>query len=158
MGFFQKLSDIIANVTSKLSCVFLAIAACTLLVQVILRFVFNSGIMFADELAKYSTIWAVMLISNVLIKDNALITVDFFDHLWPESFIKWRNTAYQIIVLVLLFFLVKEGWEQAIKANNHRLASINISWFYPYLAIPVGAFLMMYQYIFGMVKMWKRSN
>lgn len=158
MKYLKKLSDYIAKGSKFLSCIFIIIMAIALMAQVVLRFVFNSGLNFAAELSKYSAIWAVMLVANVLIKEEGLITVDLLDHLWPKKFVKWRDSFYEFLILILLFFLVKEGWEQAAGAMNHRLASINIAWFYPYLAIPVGALLMLYQYIFKILTMWKRSH
>lgn len=158
MRMLKNLSDLIANISLKLSCVFILLMTVIIVVQVVLRYVFNSGITFADEFAKYSTIWSVMLAGNVLIKEDSLIKVDFLDHLWPKTFIKVRDTVYQILICVLLVFLVKEGWQQAVAGLNTRLTSMDIAWFWPYLAIPVGALLMLYQCFFILARVFAKEN
>jgi len=152
MKVLEWISDIIAKVTLKLACFFLLLMSLTILVQVILRYVFNSGITSADEIAKYSIIWGVCLAGNLLIKEDALIKVDFLDQYWPEVFIKYRDKVYQIFIIVLLVFLLKEGWIQAIDGFRTRLTSLDLPWFYPYLAVPVGALLMLYQSVFLLIK------
>ena len=148
MRFMDYLSDWLAKITLRLGCVFIFLMTLVLIVQVILRYVFNSGIASADEIAKYSIIWAVCLTGNVLIKEDALIKVDFLDHLWPAKFIKVRDTFYQILIILLLFFLVTEGWKQAVEGLNSKITSMDIAWFYPYLAVPVGAVLMLFQSVY----------
>ncbi len=156
MRILEYISDLISQITLKLSCLFIFIMTLILIIQVILRYVFNSGITSADEIAKYSIIWAVCLAGNVLIKEDILIKVDFLDHFWPEAFIKWRDKFYQVIIIILLGFLLKEGWLQAVEGWHSKLTSLNLPWFFPYLAIPVGALLMLYQSVFVLIKSFKQ--
>lgn len=88
MRFLGRLSDGISKVSEGIACLLIFLTCTLLLLQVLLRFVFNTGISWGEEFARYSVIWAVMLIANVLIKDDELITVDFFDNLWPKEIIK----------------------------------------------------------------------
>ncbi len=155
MRFLEYFSELIAKVTLKLSCFFIFTMTLILIVQVILRYVFNSGITSADEIAKYSIIWAVCLAGNILIKEDILIKVDFLDNYWPAGFIKWRDKVYQVVIIVLLAFLLKEGWGQAVEGLNSRLTSLDLPWFYPYLAVPAGALLMLYQSVFLLIKSFR---
>ncbi len=157
MRLLRYLSDVIAFVSLRVSCLFMVIMTMIIILEVILRYVFNSGISSSDEIAKYSTIWSVMLTGNVLIKEDSLIKVDFLDHLWPAKFIKWRDIFYQFIIIILLFFLMKEGWDQAIEGLNAKITSIDLAWFYPYLAIPIGALLMLYQSIYNVIKLFGKD-
>jgi len=156
MRILEYISDAIAKITIKLSCLFILMMTLILIVQVILRYLFNSGIPSADEIAKYSIIWGVCLAGNVLIKEDILIKVDFLDHYWPAAFVKWRDKVYQVVIIVLLVFLLKEGWLQAVEGWHTKLTSINLPWFFPYLAIPVGALLMLYQSVFLLIKAVKK--
>lgn len=155
MRVLEYISDLIARMTLKLSCFFIFLMTVILIIQVILRYVFNYGIASADEIAKYAIIWAVCLAGNILIKEDILIKVDFLDHFWPKSFIKWRDKVYQVIIIILLGFLLKEGWLQAVEGWHTKLTSINLPWFFPYLAVPVGALLMLYQSFFVFIKSFR---
>jgi TRAP-type transport system small permease protein len=148
MQVLESLSDWISWISIKLGCVFLLIMSASLFLQVVLRYCFNSGLTASDEIARYSVIWAVCLAGNVLIKEGSLIKVDFLDHLWAPRFIKIRDATYQVLIVVLLVVLVIEGWKLAVEGLNSRITSMNLQWFYPYLAVPVGALLMLFQVIY----------
>lgn len=148
MQFLRKLSDEIYRISENIACLLIFLTSTLLLTQVIMRFFFSKGISWSEEFARYSVIWAVMLIANALIKDDELITVDFFDNLWPKGLLKWRDSIYQVVFFMLLIVLMREGWLQALEGRKTTLVSMNIKWFYPYLAIPIGSALMLYQYLF----------
>jgi len=152
MQIMERISELMAKISLRLACVFMLLMTLVLICQVVLRYVFNSGITSADEIAKYSIIWAVCLSGNVLIREGLLIKVDFLDNYWPKVFIRWRDKFYQIFIIVLLLLLLKEGWLQAVSGLNLRLTSLDLPWFYPYLAVPVGALLMLYQSIYLLFK------
>lgn len=147
----SKLSKFVAKMTSRIASILLAFVAIILFGQVVLRYVFNAALPWPEEASRYLMIWAVMLISNVLIKEQELITVDFFDKLWPTKVVLYRDIAYRLLLLVLLVVLFKEGLIQAIVEKRQTTTALNISWFWPYLAIPVGTGLMLFQMIFLML-------
>lgn len=148
MRILTKISDYIALVSKLLSALFIGILSVVLVVQVILRTFFSSGLSWSVEFSAFAIIWAVMLIANVLIKDNELISVDFLDHLFSENFKKMRNVIYQIVFVFLLIVMTYYGWLQSFENANKITTALGISWFYPYFAIPVGSFLMLYQYLY----------
>jgi TRAP-type C4-dicarboxylate transport system permease small subunit len=142
-----KLAEFMARLAEAASVVCLAFVMLTIVLQVILRFFFKSNLPWVEEVSRYLMIWIVMIISSVLVKEDKLIKVDFFDSLWPENFVKYRDLIYQVLLLVLFVVLLKEGWSQAIYGLRGKITSMNISWFWPYLAIPFGMALILLQFI-----------
>ncbi len=142
-----KISDFLAKAAEVLSAVSMAFVMTVIVVQVILRFFFKSNLPWAEEVARYLMIWVVMIISSVLVKEDGLIKVDFFDNLWPEKFLKYREMLYQVLLLALFILLLKEGWNQAVYGLGGTISSLNISWFWPYLAIPAGMALILIQFV-----------
>jgi TRAP-type C4-dicarboxylate transport system permease small subunit len=55
---------------------------------------------------------------------------------------------YRLLLLVLLIVLFKEGLSQAVAGARNRTTALEISWFWPYLSVPVGSGLMLVQMIF----------
>ena len=125
------ISDFLARAAEVFSAASLALVMLVILIQVMLRFFFKSNLPWAEEVARYLMIWVVMIISSVLVKEDGLIKVDFFDTLWPKSFLKYREIVYQILLLVLFVLLLKEGWSQAMYGLGGTISSLNISWFRP---------------------------
>lgn len=148
MRSLTKISDYISLVSKFLAGLLICVLTTVLVVQVILRTFFSSGLSWSVEFSTFAIIWAVMLIANVLIKDNELITVDFFDHLFSDNFKRIRNIIYQFVFIFLMLVMCYFGWLQAIDSIDKTTTALGISWFYPYLAIPVGALLMLLQYLF----------
>ncbi|WP_408006918.1 TRAP transporter small permease [Pseudalkalibacillus sp. A8] len=151
MNILTIISNTISWISKILASIFIAALTIVLVVQVILRTFFDSGLAWSIEFSTFSVIWAVMIIANVLIKENEMINVDFFDHLLSENFKKIRNVVYQFVFILLLLVMTYYGWIQAIESANKTTPTLGISWFYAYLSIPLGTTLMLYQYLYKIV-------
>lgn len=148
MQVLAKISDVLAKISDIISAAMTFTVAMVILAQVTARYVFNAGFSWGDAFARYVIIWMVMLTAGTLVKEDGLITVDFFDSMWPESMKKVREVIYQVIFLVLLVVLIKTGWN--LTANNwtNRITGTVIPWSYAYISIPAGSVAMLYQYIY----------
>ena len=134
-------------IASYIATTLLAFVAFILLLQVVLRYIFMFSLPWPEEAARYAMIWVVLLMGGVLVRDRELVTVDFFDRLWPRKIIVYRDLLYRLLLLVVLYILFKEGLSQAVAGWRMRTTALEIRWFWPYLAIPVGAGLMIVQMI-----------
>jgi TRAP-type C4-dicarboxylate transport system permease small subunit len=88
-------------------------------------------------------IWITMLAGSLLVRDEQLIAVDFFDRYWPRSWLRYRNALFRLLLAAMLAILFWNGLDQAMFNAFRQTATLEISWFWPYLAIPVGAALML---------------
>lgn len=158
MQRLNRISLFISKVTEALSALTLGSVAVVIFSQVIMRYVFQRGIIWADQYARYFTIWAVMLVANSLIRDDELIKVDFFDSMWPKGMLKVRERLYQVLFLILLLILLIQGSIQAWDGRNVSLLGLPLTWFVPYLSIPVGAGLMLFQYIISFIKSFQKKE
>ena len=150
--FYDKLSDGIA-LFSEIACgIMLIIITCCLFANVIGRYILQHSLPWAEEVSRYLIIWMAMLITNVLIKNNELICVDFFDIFWPKKMIRYRNFVYRVLMVFMFILLVYQGWLMADNGRIVNIASLKVSWFWPYLAIPVGCALMLVQLVIVMFK------
>lgn len=158
MKVLCKIAEYIAKISEVLAALLTGSIAAVLFCQVILRYVFGSGILWVDAYTRYFIIWAVMLAGNVLIYRDVLIRVDFFDSMWPEKLTKIRERIYQFLFFVLLTILIVAGWQQAWGARNTALLSLPFSQMVPYLSIPVGAALMLFQYLIKFIQTFQKSE
>jgi len=97
-------------------------------------------------------IWIVMLSGSLLVRDDQLVRVDFLDHLWPQAWLVWRNAVFRLLLAVMLGVLVWQGWDEATFGLRRTTTALQISWFWPYLAIPVGGGLMLIQMLARLVE------
>ena len=145
------LRDKLAGICKVMSVIFLAYCCGIIVLEVILRFGFGSGIVWSGASARYAVIWSVMLMASVLIRDDDLIRADFFDSFLPKSFLKVRDIIYQIVTACIFLLLTYYGYKFALNGQSLNITYTNISIFWAYLAVPVGAALMMLQFVLNII-------
>jgi TRAP-type C4-dicarboxylate transport system permease small subunit len=96
LNVIVRISSFLAKASTAAARVLLAFVAFILLLQVILRYVFNAALPWPEEAARYGMIWVVLLTGCALVRDRELITVDFFDRLWPRKVIVYRDNLYSL--------------------------------------------------------------
>ncbi|MBI5578008.1 MAG: TRAP transporter small permease [Deltaproteobacteria bacterium] len=145
-------------VTAATASFLLGCVALILLLQVLCRTFISFSFSWAEELARYANIWASLLMASVLVHDREMIAVDFLDKFWPEKTKKYRDLIIRLLFAILFIFMAIEGFFQAFDASNQTTIALEISWFWPYLAIPVGAMLMLLQMVFTAIMDWDASK
>ncbi|MGI5962369.1 MAG: TRAP transporter small permease [Lawsonibacter sp.] len=158
MEKLDRASYIVSKITEALGALTMGSVALVIFAQVVMRYIFSKGIIWADQYSRYFTIWTVMLVANSLIRDDELIKVDFFDSLWPKGMIKVRERLYQALFFILLLILLVYGSIQAYNSRNTALLGLPFTWLVPYLSIPVGAGLMLFQYIVCFLKSFQKKE
>jgi len=144
LKILEKTADVLGVVASAIARLMLIFIAAILFVQVVLRYVFLYSLPWPEEAARYLMIWAVMLGGSLLVKDEQLVAVDFFDKLWSPRWLVYRNVLFRLLLAVLLAVLLWQGIDLATYSANRTTVALQVSWFWPYLAIPVGAGLMLF--------------
>lgn len=139
----NRMAGLLAHVSDALARIGVMFVALILFLQVVLRFVFNTGLPWPEEAARYVMIWVTMLAGSLLIRDEQLIAVDFFDKYWSPRLLGIRNAVFRLLLAGMLGMLFWLGLDQAMFSAYRRTATLEISWFWPYFAIPAGAALML---------------
>jgi TRAP-type transport system small permease protein len=146
---WRSLSGCIGKITELLSSLFLISIAAILFTQVLLRYFFETGIVFAEEFSKYAVIWVVMLTANIVVKNDELIKVDFMDSMFSARFIKYRNIICKFILFCMMVTLIIEGWQQALNSwvTNSKMVTLGITYFWAFISIPVCGIMILFQII-----------
>ncbi|MBF6615753.1 MAG: TRAP transporter small permease [Candidimonas sp.] len=135
--------------------VFLAALAVILFVQVFLRYVLHSPLIWSEEVAKYLSIWVVFLGMAVAMRRMSLIAVEVIIQSVPEK----ARYAMKMLVLVLvgifMAYLVYIGAVITLEASEQQFASMEVSMAVAYTALPVGAFLTLLNVIVVSIELTK---
>jgi TRAP-type transport system small permease protein len=148
MESFLKFCRKVKDGTAMVASILMGATAIALLLQVTSRTLFNYSFSWEEEFARYAVIWVSLLMASVLVHDRQLINVDFLDKYWPQKAKKYRDLIIRFLFCGLFIFMTIEGFNQAYYAINMTTTAMDISWFWPYLAIPVGSLLMLVQMAF----------
>lgn len=113
--------------------------------QVFGRYVLGSSIPWGEEIMRYSMIWVMML--------GGVASIYYAEHMAVESLGELLAphrrhlvlTATYIVAGLFCVLLVYYGWPAALGNTRQRAAASGLSMFWVYLAIPLGALLMLIQ-------------
>ncbi|MCF6096316.1 TRAP transporter small permease [Thermovorax subterraneus] len=83
--------------------ILLALIACVMMLQVIMRYVFNSSLSWAEELSRYAFVWSAFLSIGYTIKEKTILKVDTFIGILPKTL---KKIARILVVCVNIAFFV----------------------------------------------------
>jgi TRAP-type C4-dicarboxylate transport system permease small subunit len=105
----------------------------------------------SEELTRYLLVWLSMLGAAVLMHRNDHISLDLLSNRLPERGRVVLSFVLRLLVLAFLVVLLQQSWLASnARAMSHSPA-LGISMRLPYLALPVGAALMI---VVTLVNLW----
>ena len=115
------------------------------LTQVGGRYLFNTGFSWTEEYMRYLMIWLMMLGSVACIFRAEHMGIELLEHLaGPRWAPKVKSALYTVAAIFLLYVLIY-SWPLALRNAAQVAPASGIPMIYPYLALPVGAALMLFQ-------------
>jgi C4-dicarboxylate transporter DctQ subunit len=149
-----KLDKILCRIEEAIIAVGLLTAAMILFINVILRYFFQGGIVWAEEFTRYSIIWITFVGGSVAVRHGAHVSVNaLLEVVKPRNKKLLVNFSFLISILFTIFLLI---WGTkntlAVKWANQLTPSMEIPAYLIYLAIPVGGLLMSVRLIQAFVK------
>lgn len=91
--------------------------------NVILRYVFNSGLTWSEELARFLFVWMTFLGAIGALKDNKHLGVDLLLRKLPPNLYKLIYVIGQIVILFLLLIILHGSWKMTLlNVNNYSPA------------------------------------
>lgn len=120
--------------------------------QVFFRFTFQIPLSWSEESARYLMIWMGMIGSAAAIRHARHIGVQLFVEKLPPTLYRILVPLAELAMILFLVILVKEGMNLAARNFMQLSPAMRIPMFYPYLAIPVGAALMILEMVAAMLQ------
>lgn len=120
-----------------------------MLVQIIMRYVFENSLSWSEELARYIFLWMIWLGASYGVKKSRHIRIEILNEKLSG---KSRGYLEIIIIAVCICFcgfLAIKGGELASEIFDlgQLSAALRLPMGYPYLSVPVGASLMIIRYL-----------
>ncbi len=150
--------------------------------QVIARYVFNSGAVWALELTTYVFAWLVLIGVSYGVKVGAHLGVDAFVRLIPARYQRWLILLATLLCCVYAGIMLYGSWDywskmyrfgidtedlyvprvilEAFGGPDYKHEPVGIDRWVPYAALPLGMALLLYRFIEAFVKLatGKRQN
>ena len=122
------------------------------MLQIIFRFVIFIPLPWSEELARYLMIWTGMVGSFVALREGRHIGVTMVVDRLPPRAATWVSVFVQAATILFLVILAQQGLALTLVNLSQLSPAMRIPMFYPYLAVPVGAALMIVELTAGILQ------
>jgi TRAP-type transport system small permease protein len=143
LAALHRAARLACDVLLELSKLALVAMTAVIVALVVSRYLFRYSFPWAEELTRYLLVWMVMLSAAIITRNDDHIRVEYFFDMIPPRLQALLMVVLRLLMIGVLVLLVRYGWRTAIGMQVTGAPALRVSMMWPYLAIPVGAALML---------------
>lgn len=133
----------LTNATEGLAAILLVLVIAFNLAQVFFRYVLVDPLSWSEETMRYTTTWLVLLAGSAALFRGEHMVISLFDNVQSPRLRTSVRMAVLASIAGFCLLLIWEGYPAAIDNMRQVSPAMRIPMTIPYLAIPVGATLML---------------
>lgn len=140
MNVFEKT---LVAVNRWLLILMLAAMACIIFANVVLRYLTNDSLVWAEEVSRYLMIWITFLGAGLVLRFGGHVAIEDLHHRLPRRASRWLRAG--LVAMLMLFFAAMGWWGlQYMDFMQYQTSPVlGISYWWIYLASPIGFGLLM---------------
>jgi len=143
----RKFDDVFLRAIRVAAALLLVTMFIVIVFEVIARHVLTRPAFWTEELARYTMFYMVLIGSAVATRQEQHPALTFVIKKFSARFRRvWTFIIDSLIFLVLIVVLI-EGYKIAVEEWIGKTPALRIPFFWVYLALPIGAFLMIVQIV-----------
>lgn len=151
MKLLLRISNSVSNAEKTLAIILLGLMILLSFLQVVLRNIFSTGILWADPLLRNFVLWLAFLGASLATHNEKNINVDIFSRFLSERGRHFVKTVIYVFAGTVSFFLLKASItflfdEFESKTILFTIGELNILSWWMQLIIPIGFGLMMFRF------------
>lgn len=154
----QFVSDFLNRLCEVALVILLAAMAIVVFLQVLFRYVLHLPLFWTEEFARYCLVWASLLGAAVALKRGEHIAVTFFLDTFPKKAARALTMVAQVSVILILTVMVCGGIKLVLVTSAQISPALRISMAVPYLALPVGAVIMLFHVVSSLMQRPGRTS
>ncbi len=149
----DRASDSLSRIAERLLILLGIAMSVVVILQVFFRFVIYVPFPWSEELARYLMIWMGLVGSFVALRRGRHIGVNSLVERFPPVLRRATAIGLHLVLIAFLALIAREGVNLAFFNAAQKSPAMMIPMLYPYLAIPVGAALMIVELLAGFLKL-----
>ncbi len=118
-----------------------------LAIQILARQFFNLPLRWSEELSRFLFVYIGYFGVSASIKENSHVYIDFFVKKFPKRVQHAINIFVQFAILIILVIMFYVGVQMTIRKIPVKIVSLNLSYAYMYIALPLTSVLMIFRQI-----------
>ena len=109
-SFFERLSKVTVALETAALVTLLSAMMLLAVGQIVLREVFNTGFVWADELIKLMVLWLAMVGSIAACRENRHIRIDALSHLLPQLAVELTRVLVDLFAALVSGVIAWQAW------------------------------------------------
>ncbi|GAA3731833.1 hypothetical protein GCM10022378_20130 [Salinicoccus jeotgali] len=138
--FFNNLEEIIGG---SLFIVILIVLG----LQIFSRQILDDPNTWSEQLARFLFVYVGYLAISSEIKNEGHVRIEYFFDKMPEKVQIVIHYTFQVLMGIILILMAYVGYELSMRKVPVEIVSLNISYVYMYMALPLLSLLMLYRLI-----------
>ena len=118
---------------------------------VFFRYVMISPFEWTEEMARFLMLALGFLAINIAVRRDEHIKINLVVNCLPTTISRWLDYLVDAFVAFFLIFLLIKGYSMAF-GTMMTAGTVDMSMFWPYLTVPLGAFLSLLQLILRLAR------
>jgi len=145
----KKINHLLNYLEEYVAGISLVFTSLLVFVQVVLRYMFNYSLSWSEEISRYLIIWFVFIGSSIAVREKAHATMDALTTYLPPKGKRIFSIIANLISISFCVILITSGSTivSSVMEFGNVTPSIGLPMFIPYLALPVGASLMLIRFL-----------
>jgi TRAP-type C4-dicarboxylate transport system permease small subunit len=139
----SRISDFLNRICEVALIILLAAMAVVVFLQVLFRYLLHLPLFWTEEFARYCLVWASLLGAAIALKRGEHIAVTFLLDTLPKRAAGVLTMVAQVSVMLILTVMVWGGIKLVLVTSAQISPALRIPMAVPYLALPVGAVIML---------------
>ena len=132
----------LGHITAFVAGTILAVMTILVFLTVIYRYFLLAPISWGEEMARFLFIAVSMLGASLAMKDRSHFTITILTARFPAPVRARLDLAIALATTALLVIVIDKGWSLTLLNRNQISPALGVPMSIPYLAVPVGAVLM----------------
>lgn len=121
--------------------------------QIVLREVFNTGFVWADELIKLMVLWLAMVGSIAACRENRHIRIDALSHVLPRLAVEVIRVLVDLFAAFICGLLAWQAWQYLqVEIEYQDTVLVNVPAWIAHIVMPAAFLLISFRFLVLVVK------
>ena len=154
----QRILDCVDGILQKIIIGAMAFMLFFTFIQVVARYLFESSLVFSEELSRYLFVWTVFLGLPVVAKRGGHMAVTALSGRLKGAAARAMSIAAYLVGIVFMATMIIQGFEMVQRTSQQFSPAMEIPMSWVYLAIPIGSFFMMLQMVSDLIALLRKKE
>ena len=154
----QRILDCMDRILQKIIIGTMAFMLFFTFIQVVARYLFESSLVYSEELSRYLFVWTVFLGLPVVAKRGGHMAVTALSGRLKGTAARTMSIAAYLVGIVFMATMIIQGFEMVQRTSQQLSPAMEISMSWVYLAIPIGCLFMMLQMVSDLCALLRKKE